>query len=128
MSEIVKLLKLNMIVRFAKNNIEGEIEVAKVEKHFFANKELDNINNIGYVFKVSDDIAYARGLLEVKMSELVLFTLKDGQRRYGIVNYLDNEGVVGITVLGDASGITAQTLVERVYEQPKIRSGYDVLG
>src|SRR6185436_20661169 len=32
------------------------------------------------------------------------------------------------TVLGDATSITAQTLVERVYEQPKIRSGYDVLG
>jgi F-type H+-transporting ATPase subunit alpha len=128
MNEIIKIWKLNMIVRFAKNNIEEDIEVIKVEKYFFASKELDNINNIGYVFKVSDDIAYARGLLEVKMSELVLFTLKDGQRRYGIVNYLDNEGVVGITVLGDASGITAQTLVERVYEQPKIRSGYDVLG
>src|SRR3954469_14152416 len=117
-----------MIVKFSKNNIQQDVDFAKTTKYYFASKELENINNIGYVFKVSDDIAYARGLLEVKMSELVLFALKDGQRKYGIVNYLDNEGVVGITVLGDATSITAQTLVERVYDQPKIRGGYDVLG
>src|ERR1700733_2002075 len=103
-----------MIIRFAKNNIEEDIDFIKIEKYNFASKEFENINNIGYVFKVSDDIAYARGLLEVKMSELVSFSLRDSYK-YGIVNYLDNEGVVGITVLGDASSITAQTLVERVY-------------
>jgi F-type H+-transporting ATPase subunit alpha len=62
------------------------------------------------------------------MSEMVKFNLKDGEVVYGIVNYLDNEGVAGITVLGDSTGISAQTLVERVYIQPKIQGGYDVLG
>jgi len=37
-----------------------------------------------------------------------------------IVNYLDNEGVAGITVLGDATNITAQTVVVRTYKQPTI--------
>ena len=47
---------------------------------------------------------------------------------FGIVNYLDNEGVAGITVLGDATSITAQTVVVRTYKQPTIGTGYDVLG
>ena len=51
--------------------------------------------------KVSDDIVYARGLLNVQMSELVKFQLEN-ELIYGIVNYLDNEGVIGIIVLGDA--------------------------
>jgi len=122
-----------MLVNFSKNNIEG-----RVEKKFYTenNVEIDiqqeeineEINNIGYVFKVSDDIVYARGLLKVQMSEMVKFNLKSGEVLYGIVNYLDNEGVAGITVLGDATGITAQTVAERIFLQPKIYGGYDVLG
>jgi F-type H+/Na+-transporting ATPase subunit alpha len=119
--EIVKLFSLNMIINFSKNNIEGNNEKK-------AYVEVDNINEIGFVFKVSDEIAYARGLLKVQMSEMVKFNLKDGETVFGIVNYLDNEGVAGITVLGDSSGITAQTVVERIYIQPKIQGGYDVLG
>jgi F-type H+/Na+-transporting ATPase subunit alpha len=119
--EITKLFNLNMVISFTKNNLEGKNE----KKNYV---EIENINEIGFVYKVSDDIVYARGLLKVQMSEMVKFTLKDGGVIYGIVNYLDNEGVAGITVLGDASGITAQTVVERVYIQPKIQGGYDVLG
>src|SRR5690348_16062647 len=114
------MFKLNMIVNFGKN-IEGN-----VNKNFYT--ESDNINEIGYVFKVSDDIVYARGLLKVQMSEMVKFISKEGELMYGIVNYLDNEGVAGITILGDATGITAQTIVERAYTQPKIFGGYDVVG
>jgi F0F1-type ATP synthase alpha subunit len=33
--------------------------------------DLNDINNMGHVFKVSDDIVYARGLLRVQMSEMV---------------------------------------------------------
>jgi len=121
MKEVVFLFNLHMTINFIKNNIENRNEV----KNYV---EVDNINEIGFVFKVSDDIVYARGLLKVQMSEMVKFTLKDGEVMYGIVNYLDNEGVVGITVLGDASGITAQTVVERNYTQPKLFGGYDVLG
>lgn len=125
-NEMIKVFTLNLIVKFSKVNIEG-----RLEKKTYINIQDDkaeDINNIGYVFKVSDDIAYARGLLKVQMSEMVKFLLKDGKLIYGIVNYLDNEGVAGITVLGDASNITAQTIVERVYIQPKIYGGYDVLG
>jgi len=86
----------------------------------------ENLDEIGYVFKVSDDIVYARGLLKVQMSEMVRFE-KEGESIYGIVNYLDNEGVVGITVLGDASKITAQTVVNRTLKQPKIGAGYNVV-
>ncbi|MGZ5551496.1 MAG: F0F1 ATP synthase subunit alpha [Nitrososphaeraceae archaeon] len=110
-----------MIVIFSKNNIEG----SKERKNYV---EAEDIDNIGFVFKVSDEIAYARGLLKVQMSEMVKFNLKNNETVFGIVNYLDNEGVAGITVLGDSSGITAQTVVERVYIQPKIQGGYNVLG
>jgi len=87
----------------------------------------EDLDNVGYVFKVSDDIVYARGLLKVQMSEMVKFE-KEGENIFGIVNYLDNEGVAGITVLGDASKITAQTVVNRTMKQPKIGAGYSVIG
>jgi F-type H+-transporting ATPase subunit alpha len=87
----------------------------------------ENLDDVGYVFKVSDDIVYARGLLKVQMSEMVKFE-KEGENIYGIVNYLDNEGVVGVTVLGDASKITAQTIVNRTLKQPRIGAGYNVIG
>jgi len=90
--------------------------------------QVENIDDIGYVLKVSDDIVYARGLLKAQMSEMVSFTLEDGEILFGIVNYLDNEGVAGITVLGDATGITAQTIVSRTMKQPEINGGYNVLG
>jgi F-type H+-transporting ATPase subunit alpha len=88
--------------------------------------DLNDINNMGFVFKVSDDIVYARGLLKVQMSEMVKFELEN-ESLFGIVNYLDNEGVAGITVLGDATNITAQTVVVRTYKQPTIGTGYNVL-
>ena len=89
-----------------------------------------DMNKIGYVFKVSDDIVYARGLLEARMSELVTFDTRDNQGRLlqGLVNYLDNEGVVGITVLGDASPIKAQSIVNRDFTLPFINTGMTVLG
>lgn len=129
MKEIIKLFSYKMIIIYSKNNLEGGIE--KKNYSIMQQKEIEkdeDINNIGFVFKVSDDIVYARGLLKVQMSEMVKFFLKNNEVIYGIVNYLDNEGVAGITVLGDASGITAQTIVERIYIQPKIYGGYDVLG
>jgi len=61
------------------------------------------------------------------MSEMVSFQVGSGNL-YGIVNYLDNEGVAGITVLGDATGITANALVVRTFKQATIKAGYNVLG
>jgi F-type H+-transporting ATPase subunit alpha len=94
------------------------------------NNNIENIDNIGFVFKVSDDIVYARGLLKAQMSEMVKFENIDNKKKelFGIVNYLDNEGVVGITVLGDASKITAQNIVSRTGKQTKVLGGYSVLG
>jgi len=92
------------------------------------NEDVENLNDVGFVFKVSDDIAYARGLIKAQMSEMVSFSLEDGSLLFGIVNYLDNEGVAGITVLGDATNVTAQTVVKRTFNQPKINGGYGVLG
>jgi len=87
----------------------------------------EDLDNKGVVFKVSDDIAYAKGLLNVKMSEMVYFQTNSGDL-FGIVNYLDNEGVAGITVLGDCSYITANTLVIRTNKQATVKAGYSVLG
>jgi len=86
------------------------------------------IDNNGIIYKVSDDIAYARGMLKVRMSELVEFYLDNNDKIYGIVNYLDKDGIVGITVLGDAANITAQTKVSRLYLQPSIGCDYSIIG
>jgi F-type H+-transporting ATPase subunit alpha len=129
MAMIVKYFKISAIISAFKNTIllssNTQKKMFKNIKRFYMEKE--DINNIGYVFKVSDDIVYARGLLKVQMSEMVMFEI-EGEKLYGIVNYLDNEGVVGITVLGDATSITAQTVVNRTFKQPRIGAGYEVLG
>jgi F-type H+/Na+-transporting ATPase subunit alpha len=90
----------------------------------------EDLNNVGYVFKVSDDIVYARGLLKAQMSEMVIFRLESNSNvvLLGIINYLDNEGVAGITVLGDASILKSQTMVIRTNKQPQISAGYEMLG
>src|SRR5687768_7863708 len=125
----IKLLKIFNIVSFFKSfsiNYGALIDNYNEKKNFFSIEE--NLDDMGFVFKVSDDIAYARGLLKAQMTEMVTFNLEDGKVLLGIVNYLDNEGVAGITVLGDASVITAQTVVVRSYVQPRISAGYGVLG
>src|ERR1700759_303673 len=124
MYEIVKNLKTIAVLVYYKNIICLNDKMFKNIKKFC--NELNDINNMGFVFKVSDDIVYARGLIKVQMSEMVRFEI-EGEKLYGIVNYLDNEGVAGITVLGDATNITAQTVVVRTYNQPKIGTGYNVL-
>jgi len=125
----IKNLKINLYF-LLNNNINNNINENIISNIFdeknFAQEE--NLNNIGFVFKVSDDIVYARGLLKVQMTEMVIFKLENNINLYGIVNYLDNEGVAGITVLGDASIIKSQTVVSRLYTQPKILAGYKVLG
>jgi len=124
-----KLLKVFNIASFFKSfsTNYGSFKTKYNEKKNFLSKE-ENLNDMGFVFKVSDDIAYARGLLKAQMTEMVTFKLESGKALLGIVNYLDNEGVAGITVLGDATVITAQTVVVRSYVQPRISAGYGVLG
>jgi hypothetical protein len=56
----------------------------------FINKKislkLNDINNMGFVFKVSDDIVYAKGLLKVQMSDKVKLEVEKEQK-YGKVIY-----------------------------------------
>jgi len=128
-AKIIKKFKLFIVLNFFKNfstNYKILIENFNEKRNFYVQEE--NLNDMGFVFKVSDDIAYARGLLKAQMSEMVTFKLENGKVLLGIVNYLDNEGVAGITVLGDASVVTAQTVVVRSYVQPRISAGYGVLG
>jgi len=127
---IVKIFNLLQLIKFFKN---FPIIVKKNNK-IISQKKLysiieggqEDLDNKGVVFKVSDDIVYAKGLLSVRMSEMVSFQVNS--KLFGIVNYLDNEGVAGITVLGDASVITANTLVVRTFKQATIKAGYGVLG
>jgi len=128
---IVKFFNLLSIVKFFKNFPIIVTKNNKVisQKNFYSvvedtNKE--DLDDQGVVFKVSDDIVYAKGLLNVRMSEMVSFQVDNPL--FGIVNYLDNEGVAGITVLGDASVITANTLVVRTFKQATIKAGYNLLG
>ena len=124
-----KISKVFIILNFFKNSsisYKKLIENFNEKKNFYSKEE--NLNDMGFVFKVSDDIAYARGLLKAQMTEMVTFKLENGKVLLGIVNYLDNEGVAGITVLGDATVITAQTVVVRSYVQPRISAGYGMLG
>jgi len=128
---IVRFFNLLNVIKFFKNSPIIIVKNNKFlnQKKFYSVNEVVNkedLDNQGVVFKVSDDIVYAKGLLNVRMSEMVSF--KVGVQLFGIVNYLDNEGVAGITVLGDASSITANTLVIRTFKQATIKAGYSVLG
>jgi F-type H+-transporting ATPase subunit alpha len=90
------------------------------------NNKIENVNDFGFVFQVSDDIVYVKGLLNVRMSEMIFF--QTNKNLFGIVNYLDNEGIAGITVLGDSSQIKANDLVSRTFTQATINVGYEILG
>lgn len=130
---VVKNFSLINFVKFFKNLPIVNLNNVKFisQKNFYSvDEEVDNnedLDNQGVVFKVSDDIVYAKGLLSVRMSEMVSFQVGSG-KLYGIVNYLDNEGVAGITVLGDATSITANALVVRTFKQATIKAGYNMLG
>lgn len=130
---IIKGFKLFNIVSSFKNTplVSSQNKIVGQKKSYVEiledNVNTEDLDNRGVVFKVSDDIAYAKGLLNVKMSEMVYFQTNAGDL-FGIVNYLDNEGVAGITVLGDCSSITANTLVIRTNKQATVKAGYNVLG
>jgi len=127
---IVKIFNLLQLIKFFKNFpiiVKKNNKIISQKKLYSIIEEgQEDLDNKGVVFKVSDDIVYAKGLLSVRMSEMVSFQVNS--KLFGIVNYLDNEGVAGITVLGDASVITANTLVVRTFKQATIKAGYGVLG
>jgi F0F1-type ATP synthase alpha subunit len=69
MYEIIQNFKISSILVFYKNIFTlNNIMFINIKKYY---SELNDINNMGFVFKVSDDIVYARGLLKVQMSEMV---------------------------------------------------------
>ena len=67
--ELIQLFKISSVIHLYKNGFLLNNIMLKNIKKFYS--ELNDINNIGFVFKVSDDIVYARGLLKVQMSEMV---------------------------------------------------------
>ena len=69
MFEIVQEFKTIAVLTYYKNIILLNDNMFKNIKKFC--NDLNDINNMGFVFKVSDDIVYARGLLKVQMSEMV---------------------------------------------------------
>src|SRR5438876_770517 len=90
-AKILKRFKIFIVLNFFKNfstNYKILIKNFNEKRNFYVQEE--NLNDMGFVFKVSDDIAYARGLLKAQMSEMVTFKLENGKILLGIVNYLDN--------------------------------------
>ena len=124
-----KDMELNMQIKLNPRLSQDMVKKSDKKDNKSKSKSAIDMNSVGYVFKVSDDIVYARGLLKARMSEIVVFELYGiSEKLYGLVNYLDNEGVVGITVLGDASVIKAQTIVKRGFVMPSVNTGKAVLG
>ena len=74
--EIIQEFKTIAVLIYYKNIILLNDNMFKNIKKFYNDlnelNNLNDINNMGYVFKVSDDIVYARGLLKVQMSEMFL--------------------------------------------------------
>ena len=95
------------------------------EKEISIKKQLGEIDDIGVIYEVKDEIAYAKGLMKGGMSEQVEFI---GTHEKGIINYLDNKGAVGIIILGETKNIKAGMIVKRVKKLPVIKAGDEVLG
>jgi F-type H+-transporting ATPase subunit alpha len=92
------------------------------------NENTKEINGKGYwgiVYSIGDEVAYVKGLEKGRMSELVEF---DGIGIKGIINYLDNKEMAGITVLGEANEIVVGMSVKCLQSLPTIKAGYGLLG
>jgi F0F1-type ATP synthase alpha subunit len=98
-----------------------------IYEHIIKINYKEDINNKDYVFKVSDEIVYARGLIKVQMSEMVKF-LMECMVIYVIVNNIGNGGIVSSKIFSEATGLKRRTKEECVYIriQPKVRGGCDV--
>ena len=111
---IAKRIKLVILVGCCRNTLYKNIIMLKNIKKFY--KSVDDIDKKGFVFKVSDDIVYARGLLRVQMSEMVKFE-KENETIYGIVNYLVNVVAKKILALVDTTNISINRIIASMNKQ-----------
>jgi F-type H+-transporting ATPase subunit alpha len=85
-------------------------------------------NALGTILSVSDDLIYVIGFSTPKMSEMVSVTLPDDIFINGIINSVDINGIVGVTVLGSTKNISVGDLVITLDTLPFINVGFAVLG
>ncbi len=90
-----------------------------------ASKEYKVYEDLGTVVSVLDDVVYIVGLFNGSMSEQIEFV---GKELKGVINYLDNLGMVGVTVLGNSINIMVGDSVKRLDKQPLLKSGDGILG
>ena len=76
-----------------------------------ASKEYKVYEDLGAVVSVLDDVVYIVGLFNGSMSEQIEFV---GKELKGVINYLDNLGMVGVTVLGNSINIMVGDSVKRL--------------
>jgi len=76
-----------------KNIVEGIVEI--LEKREKGSVRESEMNDWGIVCKVQEKVVYAKGLREEGISEMVEF---EGLRLREIINYLDKNLKVGITI------------------------------
>jgi len=96
------------------NEIKKQIENIKIE---------ENQSSFGIVTEVFDGIVKAKGLTDVKISEMLTF--QNGET--GLVLNLEEESV-GIIVLGDAKNIHEGDKIERTQKILEIGVSNDLLG
>lgn len=88
---------------------------------------MDKFDSLGVVISVVDDVVYIMGLNSSGMLEEVNFLNKNIKLK-GVINYLDKQGVVGVTILGNSALIEVGDFVERLDKQPTVKSGKNILG
>ncbi len=76
-----------------------------------ASKEYKVYEDLGTVVSVLDDVVYIVGLFNGSMLEQIEFV---GKELKGVINYLDNLGMVGVTVLGNSINIKVGDPVKRL--------------
>src|SRR5690348_16256740 len=83
---------------------------------------------IGRVERIGDDVASVRGLPETQLGELLMFERSDGgEPVIGIVLTLDPE-LIGCAMLGTANGIEAGNLVRGTGTVARVPVGEKLLG
>ena len=101
------------------------LRASDVLRHLKVEPQLDRI---GRVERVGDDVASVSGLPEARLGELLLFDRSDGgQPVAGIVLTLDPE-LIGCAMLGAATGVEAGNLVRGTGTVASVPVGEKLLG
>ena len=83
------------------------------------------LEEVGYVVQIGDGVTQVYGLDGIKPDEIVVFDTPKQQR--GLALSL-GEGIVGVIILGDMSGIEEGTRVSRTHKKASINVGHGLLG